>query len=320
MADSKHTCESCTKQIRAKTSCIGCCQCKKWYHKKCSKLSNTEFNIYYAEYRKKGSTSWKCNDCVFEVSIIVGENESDAELDDDDEPTLSTLSTSRSEIEKIFEKYLSPFKEKIEKIEKNVTGIRADLNKFAEQNKNLTHQQKIFDKRITDIENKLTTINKYPDDPNSVIAEINERKKRESQVIILNIPESKKPVGVDRRQDDIDSVTAIIPEELSDIVPDIKLRRLGKPAQDKTRPVLLYAPTVAAARTILRSRPANNPDIRFKPSLTQAQQLHLRTLRTELDDLTQGGDNKKTIKYVNGVPKIVDKQNFRPSRSKNKEI
>lgn len=219
-----------------------------------------------------------------------------------------------------FSKNISPhLKRKSKILKRNVTGICADLNKFAEQNKNLTHQQKKFDKRITDIENKLAIINKFPDDPNSVIAETNGRKKRESQAIILNIAESKKPVGVDRRQNDIDSVTAIIPEELSDIVPDIKLRRLGKPAQGKTRPVLLYAPTVTAARTILRSRPANNPDIRFKPSLTQAQQLHLGTLRTELVDLTQSGDNNKTIKYVNGVPKIVDKQNFRPSRNKNKE-
>lgn len=203
----------------------------------------------------------------------------------------------------------------IEKIEKSVTGIRADPNKYSEQNKCLAQQQKKFDKRIADIDNKVTSFDKLPDDPNSVIFEINEGAKRESQVVILNVRESKKLVGVDRRQDGIDSVAAIIPQELS----NMKLRRLGKPAQGKTRPVLLYAPSVTAARTILKSKRTNNYDIRFKPSLTQAQQLHLSTLRSKLDHLTQNGNNNRTIKYINGVPRIVDKQNFRPARNKNKK-
>ena len=130
---------------------------------------------------------------------------------------------------------------------------------------------------MTDVENKLTSLKYFPDDPNSVISEINERDKRESKVVILNVPESVKPVDADRRQDDIDKIAAI-----------------------------------------LKSQPADNSDIKFKPSLTQAQQLHLNAVRAELDQITQSGITNKTIKYINGIPRIVNKPNFRPSKEKNK--
>ncbi|KAH0561055.1 hypothetical protein KQX54_011906 [Cotesia glomerata] len=116
-------------------------------------------------------------------------------------------------------------------------------------------------------------------------------------VVILNVPESTKPVADDRHQDDIASVTALIPQELSDIISNIKLRPLGKPAQGRTCPVLLYTPSATAARTILKCRPTHNPDIRFKPSLTKAQQLHLSTLRSGLDDLTKIGDTNCNVTF-----------------------
>ena len=61
MAASKQTCQSCNKIIRENTSSIGCYVCKKWYHKKCSSLSEKEFKDYLAEFRNKGFTTWNCS-------------------------------------------------------------------------------------------------------------------------------------------------------------------------------------------------------------------------------------------------------------------
>nr|XP_036219177.1 uncharacterized protein LOC118681010 [Bactrocera oleae] len=220
----------------------------------------------------------------------------------------------------MFIKYLALFRKKMDKLKLNVTGLRNDLNKFTEQNNKTAQQQKLMGNRIDKIEKQLQSISNLNGDPNFIISELNERMKRESEVVIYNVPESKKPAGLDRRNDNIEQVAALITEDLSNKIPDIKVRRLGKPVQGKTRPVLLYTPSPATAREVIKINPAGDTGIKFKPSLTHAQQQHLNMLRTELNELIKGGDNKRTIKYINGVPKIVDKPAFQTPREKNKEI
>ncbi|CAG5096684.1 Protein of unknown function [Cotesia congregata] len=312
MAPNRYTCLACNRQIRVDAGCIGCCECKKWFHKSCSGLSVSEFKKwfhkscsslsvsvfkkYYADFKKTNKTSWKCSRCSFEVSIV----DSGDEIDDtDDESPLSI-----KQIEQMFIKYITPFKEKIDKLEDSVIGLHADLKKFTEQNNKLTQQQKSLEKKITDIEKQLVSVKSGSADQNEIISELNERKKRESEVIIINVLESKKPPGVDRRQEDVEIIKTLIPPDISNLLPDIKLRRLGKPTQGKTRPVLLYTPSSKVARAIIKSKPATETNIKFKFSLTQAQQQHLSTLRAELDELAENEDINETIKYINGVPKI----------------
>lgn len=306
MAPSKHTCLVCSKTIRVNSSSIGCYNCKKWFHKNCSNLCDSEFKEYLAEFRNTGKASWKCSECIFEVSIM----ESAEESDNNDETESTSLSTTSNEIEKNFVKHLAPFKHKMDNLAQSVTGIRAELSKLAEINKNYAQQQKSLERRISNIENQIISVKELNIDPNRLIEELNERKKRESEVVILNVPESNKPVGTDRRQDDIELVTKIIPTRLATSMPDIKLRRLGKPTNGKTRPLLLYTPTPAVAKAILKAKPNKdmNNNIKFKASLTHTQQHHLNVLRLELEELTNNGETNKTIKYINGVPKIINKQ------------
>lgn len=313
MAPSRCTCSVCSKQIRENSGSISCTNCKNWFHKKCSDLSDGEFKKIAADLKKTGHNKWQCSRCIFEVSIVESDNESDGDVSD------LPLATSKSEIERIFKKYLAPFKEKMERIESSVAGIRSDLNKFAEQNKTLAQQHKQLDKRVGDVENKLASLSECSIDSNNIIAEINERKKRETEVIVLNVPESTKPVGDDRRHDDHAKIAAVIPPEFKEIVPSLKLRRLGRPTAGKTRPLLINTSSATDARTLLKIKPISETNISFKPNLTKDQQNHLKTLRTELETLTVNGDNNKTIKYINGIPRIIDKNNFRTPKEKPKE-
>lgn len=175
-----------------------------------------------------------------------------------------------------------------------------------------------MDKRINKIEQQLESVNNLNCDPNIIISELNERKKREYEVVIFNVPESNKPAGLDRSSDDTEQVTASIPADILNKIPDIKPRRLGKPIQGKTRPILLYTPSPAIAREILKINPDGDTGIKFKPSQTQKQQQHLNTLRAELNELNKDGDSK-TIKYINGVPKIIDKPAFQAPKKKKKK-
>lgn len=199
-------------------------------------------------------------------------------------------------------------------MESSVAGIRSDLNKLNEHNNAASKQFAQLDKRITAVEETLKTQNEVSVSSDSIISEIVERQKGEAKVIALNIPESMKPVGVDRSQDDRNNLATLVPQELVSMLPKIKLRRLGKAIEGKTRPLLIEASSATEAKKILNSTPSENSTVVFKHYVTASQQQHLNEVRAELDNLIHNGDNTKTIKYINGVPKIVEKHSFRPRK------
>lgn len=298
----KRTCIGYSKIIKENAGSINCYKCNQWFHKKCSKISDVLFKKYNAEYKEKGEINWKCETCQLEVSII--DSDSD-DGDDDDEAIPGNMPAVTKQIEQLFKQYLEPFAQRMKSLETNIAGIRSELNKIADQNKASTKQ---LEKRISVVENKIKSGFDIAVSPDSIMSEIAERQKSESKVIVLNVPESKKSTGTDRLQDDREKLATLILQELSHALPKIKIRRLGKPAEGKTRPLLLDTPSPEEARMLLKAKPADGSSSIFKHYLTHAQQRQLNSLRAELRELENSGDQSKTIKFINGVPKIVDKR------------
>lgn len=88
------------------------------------------------------------------------------------------------------------------------------------------------------------------------------------------------------------------------------------------RSLLVKAPPSSVARTIPKFEPPKPVDgsakVIFKSDLT-AKLTHLKNLCSQLDTLVKNSDTSKTIRYVNGVSKLVGK-NFRPLNQKKKFI
>ncbi|KAK7793020.1 hypothetical protein R5R35_004453 [Gryllus longicercus] len=274
MASKGYKCASCSKQIRENSSSLSCVNCKNWFHKKCSDLSDEKFKNIAAESKKKGQTNWRCSGCLSEGSIVESDDEDGMDVDVSSSPTNEIFLLK---MEQMFEKYLAPFREKVDKIESDIASIKSELSKNTEQNKINTENYRKLEKRVKIAEEKLSSFHDNSSDPDNTIYEINGRKRRETEVIVFNVQESEKSVGTDRRQDDYEKIAAIIPDELSEIVKNFKLRRLGRPATGKTRPLLIKTPSVTEARTLLKIKPTNETNIVFKPNLTQAQLSHLNT-------------------------------------------
>ncbi|XP_054736257.1 uncharacterized protein LOC129243132 [Anastrepha obliqua] len=170
------------------------------------------------------------------------------------------------------------------------------------------------EQRLTLVENKINSHVSLPASNEAVFVELSERKRREANVIAFNVPESSKATGKERLEDDRSSLSSILPPELSCDSTGLKLRRLGRHTPGRSRPLLVVTPTATDALTLLKSKPADgNTTISFKPDLTPTQQEYLKSLRSDLASLEKNGDLSKTIKYVNGIPKIVTK-NFRSIR------
>ena len=128
-----------------------------------------------------------------------------------------------------------------------------------------------------------------------VIAEINERKRREANVILLGITESNKATGQERLEDDRAALSTILPPDLSAKIPNYKMRRLGRPNAGRNRPLLIETTSVGEARTILKTKVPDNSRIAFKSYLTPSQLSHLKNLRSKLDSLVEDGTSNKTI-------------------------
>ncbi|KAK7866251.1 hypothetical protein R5R35_004075 [Gryllus longicercus] len=131
MASKGYKCASCSKQIRENSSSLSCVNCKNWFYKKCSDLSDEKFKKIAAESKKKGQTNRRCSGCLSEVSIV----ESDEDGMDVDVPSSPTNEIFLLKMEQMFEKYLAPFREKVDKIESNIASIKSELSKNTEQNK-----------------------------------------------------------------------------------------------------------------------------------------------------------------------------------------
>ncbi|CAG5078519.1 Protein of unknown function [Cotesia congregata] len=122
-----------------------------------------------AYYKKTGTYDWKCQSCKFEVSII--------DSDDENEDSGTNISPSAAKtMEELFKKYLAPFSEKISALESSIQSIRLDMNKLAEGGKSTSKHFVQLDKRITDVEKKLSTEGQSLSS-DDIIAEIVERQK-----------------------------------------------------------------------------------------------------------------------------------------------
>lgn len=296
----RHVCGVCNDNIAGNTSSIFCVECERWIHFKCSGMNKTQFSKIANEIKNNG-LKWKCDNCKSEVSVFIG----DDPLDDHDERDEYLV----QRMEQIFQKFFLPFKEDIEK---SLARIKSDVSSIVKQNKAMSAKQAQLDARISAVEDKLKSFDGCGSNTEEVILEMNERKKRSCNVIALNVPESTKTTGVERLNDDRVKMSGLFPEQLYELVPNFKLRRLGRPGVGKPRRLLIVTPSEECAKSIFRATPAKDSNVLFKRDQTPAQQVFLEGLRKELDTLVRNGDDSKTIKYIGGVPRIIDKSFFRP--------
>ncbi|KAH0539844.1 hypothetical protein KQX54_009010 [Cotesia glomerata] len=284
MASTKRTFIGCSKIIKENAGSINCYKCNQWFHKKCSKISDFLFKKYNAEYKKTGEINWKCETCQLEVSI-----ESDSDDGDDEEAVPGSMPTVTKQIEQLFKQYLEPFAQRMKSLETNVAGIRSELNKIADQNKASTKQ---LEKRISVVENKIKSGFDITVSPDSIMSGIAERQKSESKVIVLNVPESKKPTGSDRLQYDREKVATLIPQELSHTLPKIKISRLGKPAEGKTHTVSYIGAKYPNSKILVTgdfnlpsSHPIDECEALLYNEMTLASCTQLNTVRNTYDRL-----------------------------------
>lgn len=146
-----------------------------------------------------------------------------------------------------------------------------------------------------------------------LLAEMSEGSRRLHNVIIKNVPEGNQRNPDDKKSHDLDIVTrihTILNLHLSDI---ISFFRLGK-SGNKNRPIKFVFTDVGNAMKLLKRFSAEElaqaddrfSEISISHDRTQKERLLLNELRQTLDRRTKSGESNLTIKYVIGIPKIVN--------------
>lgn len=157
-----------------------------------------------------------------------------------------------------------------------------------------------------------------------IIYEINERNIRASYLLIYNVPESTSINSTDRLAHDSNLVNDFIKVINNDnnITIPLKVIHLGKPDQNKTRPIKAIFPSPADVFYILKAKKKllllQPPSpIRISSDRTLFQRNVMKKLYEELESRRNNGETDLIIKYVKGSPEIVSKNNHSNTRFSN---
>lgn len=189
-------------------------------------------------------------------------------------------------------------------LNQNVTDIRGMLvaqnEKLVSCVSNVERLQKdneLLQEKVKNLETQLSNT----ESPELVYNEVRSRLEREKNVIII---------GVDENPSHVETIRQILNTMASPNTINIqRVSRIGKPNNNKARPIKVELATKEEALLILRNkRKIPNepyPNIKFKNDRTPKQIAELSRLYRELAQRKEAGENV-IIKYINNQPRIVE--------------
>lgn len=136
--------------------------------------------------------------------------------------------------------------------------------------------------------------------------EIENRRQREKNIIIYNVPELQSQLAKDCIAHDM----AIIKSNLVKIIPNIiihKIIRLG-PKENNPRPLKVILNSKEDALQILKNKKDFN-QVNIQSDRTPAERSHLKKLRDTMNERMAAGEQGLTIRYRRGRPEIVRASN-----------
>jgi archaellum component FlaC len=287
----KETCPTCIKIVTNVDKGLQCSgMCKRWLHKDCIPMTAAVYKAYTNDSNK----SWYCGrvDCVAQQS-----------------DSITTLSSKLDVILNSLSKLAT--KEELGIISKGVADIKADIKQLYEKIGD-------FEPRLTSVENEVQQLKSKLQDQHTQVAmenimeEFNERNTRSRNVIAYGIEETS--TESQEKSHDTNYVRLILEKAgLGNSLSKTLHFRLGKRTKSKPRPLKICTQSNTEATNIFRAFGTGNESdsqlqgISLSRDRTKSERDYLAGLRENLKFRMEAGETNLTIKYVNGTPKIVQK-------------
>lgn len=132
-----------------------------------------------------------------------------------------------------------------------------------------------------------------------IIDELNDRQKREKNLMIFNMP---------NRNNDVESVKELLTKILSDPIIPTNIHRIGKSNRNGSKPVKVTLPSQADVLNVLKNKhKLKGHDVYIAADLTKKQREQEISVSMELKNRVKEGEKDLYIKYVQGTPKICSR-------------
>ncbi|KAJ8712119.1 hypothetical protein PYW07_017322 [Mythimna separata] len=138
-----------------------------------------------------------------------------------------------------------------------------------------------------------------------IIREVQDRKKRENNIIIVGIPEQTSIDTQERILRDESDVLNITSKVSATIPKPNKIFRIGKYKAGSTRRIKVCYDAPESPMLLLRNKEKIPENIKIYSDQTPAQHKYFLAIKEELRQRAESGESDLTIKYINGVPTII---------------
>lgn len=228
---------------------------------------------------------------------------------------LKNLTTTQNEFTKKITKDITTIKERIDGIKSTTDNLTIEQNNIKSDVMSLRNANEIAEKKINEISHTVQLLKSEQaqafssnETQEDIIAEINERELRSKNIVISGIPEPTSLNKDQRISMDKQEVVNLLKSIDNDYPEPEKIMRLGKYDINKTRPIKAYFKSHEIAKSILRNQNNSKRDnIKIYSDQTPKQRTFLQNLKEELNRRSLIEHKNLTIKYINGIPKIMEK-------------
>lgn len=239
-----------------------------------------------------------------------------------------TFSAFRAELLTTFKELFKEQNHKLDQLREDMSTIKTQIMDIKHSNEcillehtklkddvsELKNANAVLEEKIASLENKMANTPKMPENltappSNSnyeeMVAEFQDRYLRQKNILIMGIAEPKNTVTKERRAHDKAEVEKIL-SALDEQCPEpVKLIRLGKYNQEKSRPIKAIFKSKEEAVTVLRKRNDVPENVKIVSDETPMQKKYLYELKDQLKLREENGETNLRIKYVNGIPRII---------------
>lgn len=288
--DNSDNCGVCKKKVGERSKSILCEMCNRWYHAACERIENDLFTVL----KKYKDELWFCHECKPEIRSCIQKLKYLEKQNNETQSRLKVLENKWQESMSELDKHVD---HKIAKLEEKLVQNTKELPIESAEKDTQSLMQRVEENAV---EKTTQRIIKELEDKE----DFNRRKKN---VVLYNIPESKKENAYDRMNDDLNKCHDVFRTSLRLKDTDYEIEntiRLGQLQQNGTmRPTLVVLRDVKQkwrimtnAKNMKYETHAGKKKVGISLDLNKEQREKNKKLRDELLNRRRNGEEDITIK------------------------
>lgn len=164
----------------------------------------------------------------------------------------------------------------------------------------------VLSDRVSGVEEKFVNQNTESrlENEEGIIFEMEERQRCARNVILYNVEESNG--SKEDKKGDMNRARRTLSKIQLSGVDVLSTWRIGKRRHDYCRPLRISLSSPSEVLAILRNKGNYSGLVELRQDRTKKQREYLKSVKNRLENLRSSGIKVKTIRYINGIPKIVN--------------